>query len=129
MKTISALLTLFLLSAQGRKIGRSSEAQCDNEVYAEAWTAAGEVPTKIPEIPPTCLDVNYNGQAIMIKDTVSTAEMLEKPVLGWKTEEGALYTIFMLDYGIERLEGLQYYHWMMANVEDEFGFELGDEVI
>ena len=136
MKSISAglaLLALFLLSAHeevdGRKIGKGAEAQCDNELYADMWIATGEVPGKIPEFPPSCLDLTYNGNAIMPNYTLSTEEMHEKPVLGWNTEEGALYTIFMLDYGIERLEGLQYYHWLMANVEDEFGFDIGDEVI
>ena len=32
----------------------------------------------------------------------------------------------MLDFGIERLEGLQYYHWLMAN---EFGFGIIDQFV
>ena len=35
-------------------------------------------------------------------------------------------SIFMLDFGIERLEGLQYYHWLMAN---EFGFGIIDQFV
>ena len=103
--------------------------QCDNDFYNAMWTATGEVPGKIPDLPPSCLDMTYNGKLIMPNYQVPTEEMLEKPVLGWNTEEGALYTIFILDYGIERLGGLQYYHWIMANVVDQFGLDIGDEVI
>eukprot|EP00092_Neocalanus_flemingeri_P030340 GFUD01032935.1.p1 GENE.GFUD01032935.1~~GFUD01032935.1.p1 ORF type:complete len:255 (+),score=52.84 GFUD01032935.1:13-777(+) len=116
-------------TVSGRKLWKSAAAQCDNEFYADMWTATGEVPGKFPEVPPACLDLSYNGAAIQPNDTVITEDMLERPVLGWSTEEGALYTIFIVDYGIERFEGLQYFHWLMANVEDEFGFNNGDEVM
>ena len=39
-----------------------------------------------------------------------------RPTLEWPVEEGALYTVMMLDTGIERLEGLQYIHWMVENI-------------
>ena len=42
--------------------------------------------------------------------------MAMRPTLEWPVEEGALYTVMMLDTGIERLEGLQYIHWMVENV-------------
>ena len=42
--------------------------------------------------------------------------MAQRPLLQWPTEQGALYTVMMLDEGIERLGGLQYVHWMVENV-------------
>ena len=39
-----------------------------------------------------------------------------RPTLEWPVEESALYTVMMLDTGIERLEGLQYIHWMVENI-------------
>lgn len=42
--------------------------------------------------------------------------MAMRPTLEWPVEEGALYTVMMLDTGIERLEGLQYIHWMVENI-------------
>ena len=43
-------------------------------------------------------------------------DMAMRPTLEWPVEEGALYTVMMLDTGIERLEGLQYIHWMVENI-------------
>ena len=42
--------------------------------------------------------------------------MGERPSLLWRTEPGALYTVMMVDEGIERLEGKQYIHWLVENV-------------
>ena len=42
--------------------------------------------------------------------------MAMRPTLEWPVEESALYTVMMLDTGIERLEGLQYIHWMVENI-------------
>ena len=39
-----------------------------------------------------------------------------RPTLSWPVDEGALYTVMILDEGIERLEGAQYIHWMVKNV-------------
>ena len=42
--------------------------------------------------------------------------MGERPSLLWRTEPGALYTVMMVDEGIERLEGKQYIHWLVENI-------------
>ena len=42
--------------------------------------------------------------------------MFQRPVLRWPTEPGALYTVVMVDEGIERLQGRQFIHWMVENV-------------
>ena len=42
--------------------------------------------------------------------------MFHRPVLRWPAEAGALYTVVMVDEGIERLQGRQFIHWMVENV-------------
>ena len=36
--------------------------------------------------------------------------------MSWPSEPGALYTVMMVDEGIERLQGRQYIHWLVENV-------------
>merc|ERR1712179_17536 len=52
----------------------------------DKWKSGGIVPNKLAMAPPTGV------------------------------ESGALYTVFFIDHGIERLEGLQYVHWLVTNV-------------
>ena len=54
--------------------------------------------------------------------------MLKPPVLDWNAKSGELYTIFLIDFGIERLEGLQWVHWLVSNVKDGASVKQGDEV-
>ena len=100
-----------------------------NEVcYLDKWTATGEVPNKLVVTPPAALDITFNNKKIFPNDMVITEDMLNKPTLNWKTESDALYTIFLIDFGIERLEGLQFVHWLVTNVKDGARVEEGDEV-
>merc|ERR1719483_595534 len=78
----------------------------------DKWTATGEVPTKLAEAPKTSLDITFNNKNVLPNEIIKTENMLEKPALNWATENGALYTIFFIDFGIERLEGLQWVHWL-----------------
>jgi len=96
--------------------------------YTEIWTATGEVPNKLAKAPPAPLYMSYNGKKISPNDTVPTDDMLDWPMLKWKAEEGALYTIILIDFGITRLEGLQFMHWIMANVQDGDKIKEGDEI-
>ena len=100
-----------------------------NEVcYLDKWTATGEVPNKLVVTPPAALDITFNNKKIFPNDLVITEDMLNKPTLNWKTENGTLYTVFLIDFGIERLEGLQFVHWLVTNVKDGARVEEGDEV-
>jgi uncharacterized protein GlcG (DUF336 family)/phosphatidylethanolamine-binding protein (PEBP) family uncharacterized protein len=96
--------------------------------YLEKWTATGEVPTKLAMAPPAPLYMSYNKKKVLPNDLITSEDMLEKPTLTWDTESGALYTIFIIDFGIERLEGLQWVHWLVTNVEDGASVDQGDEV-
>ena len=96
--------------------------------YLEKWTATGEVPTKLAMAPPAPLYMTYNNKNVLPNDLITSEDMLEKPTLTWDTESGALYTIFIIDFGIERLEGLQWVHWLVTNVKDGASVDQGDEV-
>jgi len=96
--------------------------------YTAKWTATGEVPNKLAQAPPAPLYMSFNGRKVSPNDTIPTENMLSRPNLKWKPERGALYTIMLIDFGIERLEGLQYFHWMVTNVPNGFSVAYGDEV-
>jgi len=96
--------------------------------FTEIWEATGEVPNKLAKAPPQPVYLMYNKKKVMPNDTVTTEDMLKIPDLKWKDEEGALYTIIIIDFGIKRLEGLQYFHWMVANVVNGESIDTGDEV-
>jgi len=111
------------------KVAADMLSEVLNEVcYLDKWTATGEVPNKLSATPPAVLDITFNNKTISTNDMVTTDDMLDKPTLNWKTESDALYTIFFIDFGIERLEGLQFVHWLVTNVKDGSRVEEGDEV-
>ena len=58
--------------------------------------------------PPT-KNIGLNG-------TVLTGWLEDRPQLGWAADRRALYTVLIVDEGIERLEGKQFIHWMVTNV-------------
>merc|ERR1719435_715965 len=84
--------------------------------YSDKWTVTGEVPNKLDTTPSAPLDIFFNNKQVVPNQIVKTDDILEKPILRWAAEAGALYTIFFIDFGIERLEGLQWVHWLVANV-------------
>jgi len=92
------------------------------------WTKTGIVPNKLAQTPPSALSIVYNGKDIWPNETVTTEDMISRPTLSWATEPGALYTIMQVDFGIERLEGLQFFHWLITNVPAGNSVILGDEV-
>ena len=102
---------------------------CGKECYDEIWFATGEVPEKLPDVPPLALYVGFEGRMIKPNESVDTEVMLVWPELFWVTEEpNALYSVLLLDYGIPQLEGGQYVHWWIANVENGFAVDKGQEV-
>ena len=105
-----------------------SSQWCDKECFDEIWLATGEVPEKLPEVPPNPLNMAFEGRMIMPNESVDTEIMLDWPKMFWYAEDDALYSIFLLDYGIPELQGGQYVHWWIANVEHGFAVEKGQEV-
>jgi hypothetical protein len=57
--------------------------------------------------------LTYNKKNILLNEIATTEEMLDRPTLKWDTHIGALYTIILVDFGIERLQGQQYIHWLV----------------
>ena len=114
------------------EIAKAASDKIDNllkcSCYLDKWTATGEVPTKLAEAPNTPLDIIFNKKNVLPNEIIKTEDMQEKPTLNWATESGALYTIFFIDFGIERLEGLQWVHWLVTNVKDGSSIDEGDEV-
>ena len=107
-------------SIQGRLLpGEASfdPRKSSNSFYSEKWTSTGEVPGKLAQVPPAPLHLVFNrNKRVFPNDTVTTDDMLARPLMKWESEEGALYTIVLIDFGIKRLEGQQYFHWLVANM-------------
>ena len=105
-------------------------AKCTNSYYSEKWTSTGEVPGKLAEVPPAPLYMRYNRKPVFPNDIVVNEDMNQRPTFKWTSEPGALYTIMIIDFGIERFMGDQYFHWMVANVPDANSINngIGDEV-
>lgn len=96
--------------------------------YLDKWSAGGVVPNKLAVTPPAILDINYNNKSVFPSNIIRTEDMLDKPALKWDSESGALYSVFLIDFGIEWLEGLQYVHWLVTNVKSGSDMNDGDEV-
>ena len=74
--------------------------------------------------------MRYNRKTVFPADIVTTEDMIQRPKLKFASEPGALYTVMIIDFGIERFMGDQYFHWMVANVPNAYSINrgLGDEV-
>lgn len=107
----------------GGRPGQASLAQ-----FTEKWTSAGQVPRNLESAPPAPVAVIYDWDKIMPGDIVKTEDMLNPPMLKWKPERGALYTIAILDFGPGFPPGTQYGHWIVSNVRDAWSISRGDEV-
>ena len=124
------ILSITLLPyIQGHGFG-DDPTKCKNSYFSEKWTTTGEVPNKLAEVPPAPLYMRYNRKTVFPSDIVATEDMIRRPNMKWPVEEGALYTVMIIDFGIERFMGDQYFHWMVANVQDFYSLSrgLGDEV-
>jgi len=70
-----------------------------------------------------------------------TGQMATRPVVFWEGDRTSLYTVMLVDQGIERLEGKQFIHWMVTNIPgtnvrdgaevmqyiEPFSFEIGSD--
>ena len=139
---MNILLVLVIFSAavlpsiKGRRLGRQfdgdeNDPRCSNSYYSEKWTSTGEVPGKLAQVPPAPLYMRYSGKRVFPNDMVTTEDMYARPTMKWDFEQGALYTIMLIDFGIERLMGQQYFHWLVANEPNwnSINSGQGDEVM
>ena len=95
-----------------------------------AWVDEGLVPTKLPQAPQQLLRLKLSsGQKLnQLNEIVDTADMLHPPELGFSGEPRALYTVMLVDEGIERLQGKQYFHWLVENIPSTGEWWKGEEV-
>ena len=140
MKSFSSgllILSLTLLSScfgfwghghgHGGQHWGGGHGQMDLTQFRDKWTSAGEVPAKLDSAPPAPVALIYDYRKIMLGDIVPTENMLSKPMIKWKAERGAMYTIAILDF--EFPPGIQYTHWLVSNVRDPWSINWGDEVM
>ena len=119
MKSFAAgLLLVSLVLFSTLEMGSCKNGKLPSKsFFSKKWNKAGLVPNKLAEIPPNPLYMRYKRKIVTPSATISTGRMLDRPTLRWKAEKGAMYTVFIIDFGIERLEGLQYVHWLTSNVK------------
>ena len=128
----TTILHLLLISPTLCRGGREGldPGKSSPSYYSQQWTSTGEVPNKLAQAPPAPLFIRYNNKPVYPNDVVRNEDMNHRPKFMWESEPGALYTIMQLDFGIERLMGAQYFHWMVANIQDPTSINNGiaDEV-
>merc|ERR1711971_829670 len=98
-----------------------------NPGWLDAWEEVGEV---VGEAPPQRLLIDWpnNVQVVQPNTTTSVGWMKERPRLTWPAEAGALYTVMVIDAGIQRVLPKVYLHWMVTNIPGN-SVELGNEVM
>ena len=127
---ILSLTALPCTKGRGSRSNGLDPTKSTNTYFSEQWTSTGEVPNKLAQVPPAPLYIRYNNKPVYPNDMVVNEDMNRRPKFKWDSEEGALYTIIMIDFGIERLMGDQYFHWMVTNVKNANSINngIGDEV-
>ena len=95
-----------------------------------AWLAAwSEVASLVAVAPANQLVVKWpNLELREPNTTVSTGKMKVRPSLSWPAEQGALYTVMIVDGGIERVLPKVYLHWMVTDIPGN-AVEKGNEVM
>merc|ERR1711910_189393 len=74
------------------------------------------------------IDWPNNVQIVEPNATTSVGLMTNRPRLTWPSEPGALYTVMVIDAGIQRVLPKVYMHWMVTNIPG-ISVELGNEVM
>ena len=89
-----------------------------------------EVGGLVAEAPPQRMMVDWSNKVRVFhpNTTTSVGLMAERPKLSWPAEAGALYTVMVIDGGIQRVLPKAYVHWMVTNVPGN-QVELGNEVM
>ena len=82
----------------------------------------------VPEVPPSEVTVECPLVKITPNASTSVGWMTERPVLKWKAERGALYTVMIIDGGIQALLPQVFLHWMVTNIPGN-SVDLGNEVM
>ena len=69
------------------------------------------------DIPPLQANVQYAyGYTVRPNDSTTSGLLTFPPIVSWPSEPDALYTVIIVDNGIERVLPKQYFHWMVINI-------------
>merc|ERR1712088_70679 len=98
-----------------------------NPGWLSAWEEVDQV---VGEAPPQRLMINWanNVEIVEPNATTSVGLMTNRPRLTWPSEPGALYTVMVIDAGIQRVLPKVYMHWMVTNIPGN-SVELGNGVM
>ena len=98
-----------------------------NPGWLDAWEEVGEV---VGDAPPQRLMLDWPNNVQIVEPNVTTSVglMTTRPRLTWPAEAGALYTVMVIDAGIQRVLPKVYLHWMVTNIPGN-SVELGNEVM
>merc|ERR1712088_321783 len=98
-----------------------------NPGWLDAWEEVGEV---VGQAPPQRLMIDWPNNVQIVEPNVTTSVglMTTRPRLTWPAEAGALYTVMVIDAGIQRVLPKVYLHWMVTNIPGN-AVELGNEVM
>ena len=93
------------------------------------WTSVGIVPTYLPQAPSAPIRVVWPDSRLAprMNETVATEDILEAPVLKWRGDWRSLYTVMVVDFGVD-MEGSNFIHWMEHNVRKSWFNNQGVEV-
>ena len=110
----------------GKGKGKPGRPNPSNECTPdELWKQVEEI---VPEAPCEALTVDWPYVRAELNDTTSVGLIMDRPELEWKTEEDALYTVMIVDGGIQRVLPDVYFHWLVTNIPGN-AVELGNEVM
>merc|ERR1712226_620089 len=98
-----------------------------NPGWLDAWEQVGEVVGQAPS-QRLMIDWPNNVQIVEPNATTSVGLMTTRPRLTWPAEPGALYTVMVIDAGIQRVLPKVYLHWMVTNIPGN-SVEMGNEVM
>jgi len=105
---------------------RPSAFGCSKESFDQAWLSTGTVPDRLSEVPDAPLYMAFGGVRVTPNMTLDTSQMLKKPVLKWKNDPNALYTLLIEDNDITN-QPIKYAHWLVTNIKGDDVYN-GEEI-
>ena len=89
------------------------------------WSSVGIVPTYLPQAPSAPIRVYWPDSRLAprMNETVATEDILEEPRFKWRGDKGSLYTVMIVDFGVDQ-GGANFIHFMEHNVRrSRFNFQ------
>ena len=105
----------------------SSTRSTSRPVTSSEWNSV--VPSKLPSPPGQLASIRWPRFSPGVGDTMLTGQMKDRPSVKWSGASGDLFTIMILDEGIDFLNGQQYVHWLVTNVPADGDILEGTEMM